>query len=96
MYCNIFVKTLNMFTISFNYNGNEYNALVTEKIFENKRQYRVTIMNGDLEKLLHGNNVLIIDDTENAQSELPSGEKEKLLSQIRSALIKHFRPVVAS
>jgi hypothetical protein len=91
----ILCETLTMFTISFDYNGTVYNALVNEKHHGNK-QYRITIMNGELEKLLHGNNVIIADDNELQESETSSGEKEKLLSQIRKALIKYLHSAVVS
>ena len=84
-----------MFTISFNYNGSEYNALVNEKDPGNK-QYRITIMNGDLEKLLFGNNVIIIDDMETQESKTAGDEKDKLLSQIRNSLIKYLHTAVIS
>ncbi|HUS02322.1 MAG TPA: hypothetical protein VMY77_11380 [Chitinophagaceae bacterium] len=84
-----------MFTISFDYNGTVYNALVNEKYPANK-QYRITVMNGELEKLLHGNNVIMVDDMEMKEQGTLPGEMEKLLTQIRTALIKYLQLAVAS
>jgi hypothetical protein len=83
-----------MFTISFDYNGNEYSALVNEKDPGNRR-FRITVMNGDLEKLLHGNNVIVADYLESLENEPPCDEKGKLISQIRKALLKYLHSAVA-
>ena len=50
---------MKMFTIPFEYNGKQFSALVHEKHLQDGKQYRVTIMNGELEQLLYGNNILI-------------------------------------
>jgi hypothetical protein len=44
------------------YNGTEYYSLVSFIKRDNCMQLRVTIMNGDLERLLYGNNVFEYSD----------------------------------
>lgn len=49
-----------MFSITFKYKKSQYQALIRViKEREQEKEYRVTIMNGELEMLLYGNHVLI-------------------------------------
>jgi hypothetical protein len=52
-----------MFSISFNYRESQYEALIrVVKEKDNKRQYRITVMNGELEVLLYGHHLLMEND----------------------------------
>ena len=76
-----------MITLSFNYNGNKYSALILEKFLEDRKEYRVTIMNGDLEKLLFGNNILIERAGKILCPNPPRPENETLVKQIIQSLM---------
>jgi hypothetical protein len=51
---------MTMFSISFKYKKSQYQALIRiiKEREEGEKEYRVTIMNGDLEMLLYGNHIL--------------------------------------
>ncbi|HTE33279.1 MAG TPA: hypothetical protein VK666_23020 [Chryseolinea sp.] len=51
-----------MFSIAFNYRGNNYHAISRIKEKSNRRECHVTIMNGTLEKILYGYHVFICED----------------------------------
>jgi hypothetical protein len=71
-----------MFTLPFEYNGSNYSALVHEKYLANGKQYRITIMNGELEQLLFGNHILIEKDGLICPGTTPKPENEKLILQL--------------
>jgi hypothetical protein len=75
-----------MFTLPFKYNGSNYSALVHEKYLVNGKQYRITVMNGDLEKLMFGNNILIEKDGIICPGNAPNPDNEELISQIINSL----------
>lgn len=79
-----------MFTLPFIYEGNEYTALIHEKYIGAGIEYRVTIMNGELESLLYGhhiitelNGVIMVDQT--------GDEKRQLLNSVKDALSNHLQ-----
>jgi hypothetical protein len=45
-------------SVSFEFEGNNYLSLIRKKQKGNTTQYCITIMNGELEKLLFGNHVI--------------------------------------
>ncbi|MET0463104.1 MAG: hypothetical protein ABW007_08115 [Chitinophagaceae bacterium] len=48
-----------MFSITFNYRESQYEALIrVVKQKEDRKEYRITIMNGELEVLLYGHHLL--------------------------------------
>lgn len=79
-----------MFTISFNYDGNTYSALVHEKYSLNAKQYRITIMNGELEQLLFGNHILIEKDGNICPCKPPNSENAKLISEVIKSLNEYL------
>ena len=50
---------MTMLSIKFEFRGHEYYALVRVKEKETNTEYHITVMNGELERLLYGNHVLI-------------------------------------
>ena len=46
----------------FRFKGKDYSALVRQKNDLEQEQYRVTIMNGDLEMLLFGHHIFLLQD----------------------------------
>ncbi len=66
----------NFLTVGFEYCEKLYIALIRQKIQSECNEYHITIMNGELEKMLFGNHIireingcLQIEMTENAQQE---------------------------
>ena len=48
-----------MLSLEFTYRSKTYHALIRTKMDEQRLAYYVTIMNGELERLLYGNHVLV-------------------------------------
>ncbi len=70
-------ETDRMISVGFTYPTKQHYALIRIQSVGNKKQYRITIMNGDLEKLLYGhhmikeeNGVLQEDDNEITDPEI--------------------------
>lgn len=82
------IKLMKMFTLTFVYNGTAYSALVHEKYLTDGKQYRITVMNGDLEQLLFGNNILIEKDGKLCPVNDAKEENKNLIKQIINSLNK--------
>ena len=48
-----------MFSLYFSYNGSSFKALIRLKERASRREYHVTIMNGQLERLLYGSHIFV-------------------------------------
>lgn len=82
-------------TINFTYKDKEYKALVNEKKSDSCKQFRITIMNGELETLLHGHNVILYKNNEFQQNGLATDDQQHLLESLKAALIELMEePVV--
>ena len=89
------LKTIAMpsiISLGFPYQGEEHYVLVSEKSLDQKKFYRITIMNGDLEKLLSDaniifeeNNRLLLDDCHGNKQRL------ELKKEIVKALADHLK-----
>ena len=86
---NFFMATI--FSMQFFYQGDSHYVLISTKHPDGKPQYRITIMNGELEKLLTGSNViheingkLLLDDCGGNQL------KMELKKQIIKALAEYL------
>jgi hypothetical protein len=82
-------------SIAFPFRGSFHSVLVSVKELNNQVQYRLTIMNGDLEKLLYGCNII---NEVNGDLELDDCdgnlEKWELKKQIVTALSAHLNKKV--
>jgi hypothetical protein len=79
-----------MITLTFDYQQTSYLAIVREKYFAYGKEYHVTIMNGELEKLLYGDHIIPEKD---GSIEIPPEcpeEKKELLSEIKKGLTKYL------
>jgi hypothetical protein len=80
-----------LLSLGFEYKGCHHSFLARVKEDGNKTEYHVTVMNGELEKLLYGNHVItgingqIITDMTD-----PPGEQHLLKSYIAKALSKYL------
>ena len=77
--------------MEFNYRSRKYYALIRTKEDGEMRLHNVTIMNGDLERLLYGNHV-ITEKEGRFQSALPVLNKQigELKQSIISALCRYI------
>jgi hypothetical protein len=75
-----------MFTLPFVYNGKKYAALVDETFLNVGKEYRLTIMNGELEALLYGNHILVEKDNKICCYNSPKEENEQLVLQLINSL----------
>jgi hypothetical protein len=53
---------LPIISIEFVYKTTTYYALIREKLNVPEKQYHITVMNGDLEKLLYGHHIILDKD----------------------------------
>ena len=79
-----------MFTLPFEYNGKNYSALVQEKFLENGKEYRLTIMNGELESLLFGNHILVERNGTLSCCTEARQENEQLVLQLINSLNEYL------
>jgi len=83
---------MKMLVIKFEYRGAGYEALVRIKPKETKTEYYITIMNGELEKMLFGHHVIIDENGCLQTGVVPDAETAYLKSKIAGALESHIRP----
>ena len=78
-------------SLGFEYKGREYYSLIRVKARNDKTEYHVTVMNGDLERLLYGNHVIReVNGELEIEAIPPSSEQCKLKKQIAEALNRHL------
>jgi len=82
----------NIISLEFIYHSRMYYALVRTKEDGDIRLHSITIMNGDLERLLYGNHI-IVEKEGCFQSALPVMNKQigDLKQSIINALCRYFR-----
>lgn len=86
-----------LFTLKFFFRGKAENGFVKVKLHEDCREFIVTVLNGDLERLLFGHNSFTERDG-NVQIDLPSQNSDlaRLKCAIGYALGTHLREETAS
>jgi hypothetical protein len=76
-------------SIGFEFEGNHYDSLIRKKQKDNTTEYYVTIMNGELEKLLFGNHIIAeVDGVLQIDNAIPDPKKAALKLAITRALYK--------
>jgi len=82
----------NMISLEFKYRSRKYYALIRSKEDDQMRVHSVTIMNGDLERLLYGNHI-ILEKEGCFHSALPIASKQlgELKQSIINALCRHLQ-----
>jgi len=82
----------NIISLEFIYHSRMYYALIRTKEDGDIRLHSITIMNGDLERLLYGNHI-IVEKEGCFQSALPVMKKQigDLKQSIINALCRYFR-----
>jgi hypothetical protein len=79
-------------SLGFEFKGKEYHSLIRVKEREQKTEYHITVMNGDLERLLYGNHIVSEENGDLNADNLPdTNDQWKLKKQIVEALSKHLQ-----
>jgi hypothetical protein len=78
-------------SVEFEFEGTHYNSLVRKKKLNNSFEYHVTIMDGELEKMLYGNHIIrqvngtLLDECDSADKKVVD-----LKRTVTKALQKHI------
>ena len=82
----------NIISLEFKYRARIYYALIRTKEYDEARLHSITIMNGDLERLLYGNH-MIIEKGGCFQSALPIANQQigELKHSIINALCRYVQ-----
>jgi hypothetical protein len=78
-----------IFMIDFEFEGVTYYALIRVQNRNQKQQYYVTVMNGNLERQLYGHHILTETNGTFAAQVPASGEVQKILSSVIGSIEKH-------
>jgi hypothetical protein len=72
-----------MVSVQFEYKQNSYQALISTKENGDDKEHRITVMNGELEKLLFGHHILI---EKNGNLLLTDSDEDSEVAQLRKAV----------
>lgn len=81
----------NLLTVGFEFNDSFYYSLIRVKPKTSGTDYEITVMNGDLEKLLYGNHVIKQRDNYLEYELLETNEQGLLKLAIANALSKFLK-----
>lgn len=77
-----------MFSISFNFRDSQYEALIRMvRQRGNRREYRITVMNGALEMLLYGHHMLKEED---GQLDFSTDGIPQQIAELRTVIAEAF------
>lgn len=79
-------------SVAFEFEGEQHNTLIRKKSKIGSTEYHITVMNGDLEKLLYGNH--IIKETGGVFQADYTTEDTKML-QLKKAITKALQQYLA-
>lgn len=78
---------MEMIAVGFRYKDNAYKALIRFKEKGAKKEYHITVMDGELERLLYGNHILVEENGRlKRDSIIPGNEASGLRAIITDAL----------
>jgi len=80
-------------SVSFQFEGTEHSSLIRKKRNTNHTEYSITVMNGELEKLLYGNHILKEKDGILQIDDIMPSDKQ---SQLKLAIAKELKKQLAS
>ena len=90
-------RMTDMISIPFDYRNQSYTALVATKEIASTREYRITIMNGELEQLLFGHHIFSLREGEiRPQNSTDDPEVTSLQMCLVNALSKLEKSLVHS
>jgi len=81
-----------MLLVKFEYRGTGYEALIRVKAKDTKTEYYITVMNGELEKMLFGHHVITEENGCMHTGTAPDAETALLKNIIAGALKAYLRP----
>ena len=81
---------MRLLSIGFEFREAEYSAIIRIKEKESGTEYHITVMNGDLEKILYGNHVIIEKNGE-LQFDRTDTEAGQLKYNITEALDNYLK-----
>ena len=84
---------MDMLPVKFEFRGTGYEALIRVKVKETKTEYYITIMNGELEKMLFGHHILTEENGLLLPGSAPDDDIRQLKQTIAEAL-KHCLALV--
>lgn len=82
---------MKMLTLKFEYRDTGYEALIRVKTKEATTEYYITIMNGELEKMLYGHHVITEENGDLQAGAAPDAETAYLKNKIMEALSEWLR-----
>ena len=74
--------------IKFRYLETDYEALLRIKVKEARTEYYITVMNGELEKMLYGNHVITEENGVLQLGQVPDTEAGRLKTKIAESIKK--------
>ncbi|MBS1563402.1 MAG: hypothetical protein JST39_03390 [Bacteroidetes bacterium] len=77
---------MNLLPLKFEYRGTGYETLLRIKEKDNVTEYHITVMNGELEKMLYGHHVLVLENGSLQCGVAPDAETALLKNSIAEAL----------
>lgn len=84
---------MEMMSLEFTYRSKTYYALIRTKIVQEEKQYCITVMNGELERLLYGHHIISPGGKKflhTVNNNLPTAEAIELKQCIIDALWKYL------
>ena len=84
---------MEIMSLEFSYRSKTYYALIRTKIVQQEKQYHITVMNGELERLLYGHHIISPKGTHFlhvANEEMAGAEVIELKQCIIDALWKYL------
>ena len=79
-------------SLGFEFRDSHYSFLARVKEKDNKTEYHITVMNGELEKLLYGNHIILeINGQVQIDPPIENNEQLQLKLRIEEALIRHLQ-----
>lgn len=86
---------INILSLPFEYKQHQYKALVAIKKYLNHKEYRITIMNGELEKKFFGHHIIIEKSGRFiADRGAEDGDIQGLQDAIIQALTDHYEKLM--
>jgi hypothetical protein len=79
-----------MISLGFKFREVSYNALIRLRESGIKKEYVITVMNGELEKILYGNHILVEENGEFLSNTEHAGEKAFELRTVITKALQNY------
>jgi len=81
---------MELLPVKFEFRNTEYEALVRIKVKETTTEYGITVMDGELEKMLYGHHIMLAENGVLGLGDVPDGDTKCLKSKIAAALLPYI------